>query len=208
MIKVNLLKNRGTNATAATQADFQTSFETSFDSTSSGSSGSTEGSPLAKIFIILLPTILLYAYETYNIDDLKTRANNEIQKLSTIEIEVRQNASTAELAKKLQDEINSLEDRVKKIKDISKVRLREIRIVDYIQNIIPDRVWLQSLNLVDGKAQINGSSLSDDQLNRFMESLEKKNYFKSVILLRAIEQKGPEGNVKVFDLTAEINDSE
>ena len=144
------------------------------------------------------------AYESYNIGQLSEREANIRNLNQTLATELEQKKPLAEQAKELQKNIKDLESRIQSIKNLSKVRLREIRTIDYLQNVIPERVWLTKVEFEDGALKIEGGALADDQLNKFMESMEGNSSFKNVILLRAVEQKSKEGTVKVFLISANV----
>jgi Tfp pilus assembly protein PilN len=201
MIKINLLKNRGTNATRNTGSDLN--YETAFN-TDVGSSSSGSKDLLVKILLMFLGVGALVAYESYNIGLLKSRLNEVTTRKNALMQEVQEKSPIAEKARAMQGEILDLESRIKTIKDLSRIRLREIKTVDYIQNVIPERVWLTGVVFAGDKLTLEGSAISDEQLNHFTESLEKKSSFKDVIVLKSVEQKAKDGTIKIFTITLNV----
>jgi Tfp pilus assembly protein PilN len=206
VIKVNLLRNRGENTSAGKTANTEIDYEASYDS---GSDESSSGKDIIlKIILVLIGTGGLMAYESYNIDDLRSQLSVVNQEKTALASELQQKQPIAIKAKELQKQIQDIEARIKAIKDLSKIRLREIKAVDYLQNVIPEKVWLTSLDFKNDSLNIKGGALSDDQLNRFMDSMEGKSYFRNVILLKAVEQKSKEGTIKIFEIGSTLTNSE
>ncbi len=200
MIKINLLKKRsdGTAKIRNTQASFDTSADT-FAKNVGGQQGA-----VLKIVVMLIWLGGLMAYESYNIGELNTTIAEKNRMKTTLDADIQQKTPIAEKARGLQKQLQDLEARIKAIKDLSRIRLREIKAIDFVQNIIPERVWLTSISIESNKVDFEGGALSDENLNRFIELLESKSNFKNVILLKAIEQKSKEGTIKVFNITSSL----
>lgn len=203
MIKVNLLRNRAEGSNQGTNAT-QVDNVTSIDSPAESMSGAEIQQVALKFVVILLSTAGLWGYETYNIDNLKETNQTLTAQNVAMQNEIKEKQPIAVKAKELQKKITDLEGRIKIIKDLSKTRLREIKAMDYIQNVIPEKVWLTVLDIHDEKVKIEGSTMSDDQLNKFIEMLDGKSYFQNVILLRAVEQKSKEGTIKTFEISSAL----
>ncbi len=202
MIKVNLLRNRaeGTQATNSTQIDGLTALEAPAETMD----GSEVREVALKLVVILICTAGLWGYETYNVDSLKETKRQLDQQISAMQTEIQEKQPIATKAKELQKKISNLEGRIKVIKDLSKTRLREIKVVDYIQSVIPEKLWLTTLDIRDEKVKLEGSTMSDDQLNKFIELLDGKSYFQNVILLKAVEMKTKEGTTKSFEISSSL----
>jgi Tfp pilus assembly protein PilN len=205
MIKVNLLRNRaeGNRApqgTSVTQVDGLTSIEAPTEPMDS----SQLKQFAIKFVLILSITGGMMLYESFNIDNLRDQLTN-LNKINTdLQAEITKNQPVATKAKELQKKISDLESRIKIIKDLSRTRLREIKALDYIQNVIPEKVWLSSLEFADDKVKIIGDSMADDQLNKFLEQLDGKSYFQNVILLKAVETKSKDGTIKNFEIASSL----
>lgn len=210
MLRMNLLKSRG-GANAATAKQFE--IDTTIAATAS--LGSEEGSPkdlIVKVFIMFAAMGLLMLYESYNIDQLKQKLSGLTTQNQNLAAEITRKKPAAEKAKALQKDIQDLEARIQVIKDLAKYRLRFIKALDYIQNIIPDKVWLARITIKEPKdssttdlgLNVEGTSLSDDQFNRFLDALASNSLFKNVIPIRAVDQASKQGTFKLFEITSEI----
>jgi len=184
----------------ATQVDGVTSIENVSEPMESG-----QAKVLAtKFAVVLALTGGLMLYESFNIDNLKEQLKVLNKANTDLQAEITKNQPTAAKAKELQGKITELEARIKIIRDLSRTRLREIKSLDYIQNIIPEKVWLQQLDFTEDKVKIVGEAMGDDQLNKFLESLDGKSYFQNVVLLKAIEQKTKDGITKNFEISGTL----
>ena len=67
-------------------------------------------------------------------------------------------------------------------------RLKVIRGLDQIQDVIPQNVWLERVNFNGNKLVLNGFSSTNKQVQTFIESMEKTNVFLRVVLDRVSEQ--------------------
>lgn len=204
MIKVNLLKKQSGQSTSSgrTQIKYETSVENMTESESL-----TKG-VIFKVIVMLLWAGGLKFYENYNIGNLEALIAEKNQRKLTLDAEIIEKKPVAENARNLQKQLQDLESRILSIKELSRIRLREIKAIDYVQNIIPERVWLTSLEVIGDKVNFEGGAMSDEHLNRFMESLEGKSNFKNAILLKAIEQKSKEGTIKIFNITSSLISAE
>lgn len=204
MIKINLLKNRGDASQAGTSTN-TVNYETYFDSGDSGSGGKAV---LGRLLVMFLFPGLLMLYEYYHIDQLQNELSIMRGKANGVAQELEKSKPIAAQARELQKKIQDLEGRIRAIKDLSKIRLREIKAVDYIQNVIPERVWLTMLNIDGDKMQVEGGALSDEQLSRFMDAIDGKSFFRNVILLRAVEEKTKDGTIKRFQISSSLTATE
>lgn len=201
MIKVNLLKNRGSVAENTTQMDFEMTVQAS-DKLGLGTGTSSDS--LLKIVILLIPALLLYGYEKYNISQLEEERTSISMRLQSLTSEIDSNKPVVQKAKEMQKEIKELEERIILIKNLSKVRLREIKAIDYLQNVIPDKVWFSELDFKDTNFEAKGFSVSDEALNRFIEGLEGKSFFRNVILRQSVDQKTKTGTIKSFHFSSQL----
>jgi Tfp pilus assembly protein PilN len=197
MIKVNLLRNKvGGTKTAVSQAS--ESEENFVFENQSAEAGENKKGLIVKIFIIFGGIVCLYGYQNYNISLLQDQANALVAEKQTLDAQILAKKPVAEKAAKLQKENQELEKRIASVKNLSKFRLRELRTLDYIQNVIPDRLWLTGVKVNGGSIELQGGSLADDDLSKFLDLLETKPWFKDVILLQAIEAKTKTGTSKTF----------
>lgn len=209
MIKINLLRNRGGGGAQTTTTTTKVSYETAFNSDLEYEGASSAGKNIfAKIIIMFAGVIMLMLHEYYNVNNLRAQLSDVNSKKNETFQELEKSKPIVSTVRDLQQKVLDLEARIRAIKDLSRVRLREIKVIDYIQNVIPERVWLSALEFKDEKLNIDGSAVSDDQLNRFMDAIDGKFYFRNVILLKSVEEKVKMGTIKVFRISSGLAASE
>jgi Tfp pilus assembly protein PilN len=199
MIKVNLLRNRVADSTVADQ--------------SSGSGGSDQvREALIKVAMIILFTLGLMIYESQNLRSLTeeaAQARDQVTRLTT-----ENAAKLAEVAKFKDVEVQAkeLEDKLKILKLLSKLRLREVKTLDFMQTSIPEKVWLKSISyesdkmrMEAGHFQFTGNAVATEELTEFVRRLEDSAYLMDVIVIKNQEVAVSKSNsVREFLFTAEV----
>lgn len=215
MIKVNLLQNRGVSSrtqvgvgAAGTATDMTGPVATSGSDFVGGfgaSSGAVDnrGALINLIVLVIFPGLLIY-YERMNLEALK-RTSVQVQSEVT-KITSQINEKKAEISKSadLKEKAKELANKIEILKKLSRIRLREIKALDFIQASIPEKVWLKELIFKAGALTIKGYSLTDDDLTTFVRSLEKSRGFSGVVLLQAKEERTKEGSLKSFEVSATV----
>lgn len=168
---------------------------------------SAESKDIAKkVLVMSIATVSMILYESYNVDQLKTQANGLAQAvnreknvITKLKKEMAEYADVEKDAKVLEDKINIL-------KTLSKIRLREVKALDFIQTITPETVWFSSIKYSEGQFEFQGYAVTDDDLSQFMRELENSPYFVDVILMRAKEEQTKQGTVKAFEIQSRAGD--
>ncbi len=182
----------------------QVSEFTTIQSTSDGLANDNKAAA-TKIIMLLIWVVGLFAYQKYNISNLTDQLQDVQFQARSLQAQIRKNQVAANRAKQMEKDVKELQRRIKIIKDLSKVRLQDIKAISYIQNNIPDKVWLKSIAFKGDKLDLIGSSLTDDQLNQFLNKLEsQKSYFKNVLLLKAVDEQGASGTITSFEISSEL----
>ena len=89
---------------------------------------------------------------------------------------------------------------------LSKKRLRELKALDFLQNLIPDGVWLTSMKYDGEKVNFSGQATTDEDMTKFIEGLDSSGQFKEVILVKAIEKSSAVGVVKEFVVNSKLGE--
>lgn len=201
MIKVNLLRSRIQDQQATVMGNVQEVDEGELKPT------------LIKVAFILLFTLGLMIYESQNIRSL----NEQIQRMKaqTQDLEAKSAAKALEAAgvKDIAERARELEDKLKIMKLLSRLRLREVKTLDFMQSSIPEKVWLKSIRYDSdqtdpAKAQytFTGNSVTTDDLSEFVKRLEESNYLGEVIVIKnqEVTLSAKNATVRDFLFTAEV----
>lgn len=195
MIKINLLRSQEQQATEE--------YGVSEVAGAIGPSKEEQLEVLKKFGVILIPTLLLIAYEWYNVDFLTGQRNQANGQYRKVEKELNALNQEMKLYADVEQEAKVLEDKIGILKELSRIRLREVKALDFLQSVTPEAVWFRSISYKDLKFSFQGFAVTDDSLSVFIRELENSAYFREVILMKATEEKRKEGTVKVFEIQAE-----
>ncbi|NUN06123.1 MAG: PilN domain-containing protein [Bdellovibrio sp.] len=200
MIKINL-------APTAAQGATSTSSSMSFGSSSSSMSDVFVGPEeirkegLKRLLILLLGPLALFVYENQNVP----AKNAEIAAKRQILIEMqaynaKQAASVAEIKKFKEDEA-TIEKRISALEKISKDRQREIRVMDLLQLIIPEKAWLSRVQLNPDRVNVQGYALSDLDVSTLLEGLTRSALLMDVNLVSSSEVSQDGVMLKKFEIS-------
>jgi type IV pilus assembly protein PilN len=136
-------------------------------------------------------------------------------------------SSSLEIAKsesqKLQNELNNLKKITRRVRDLEKkkTRLHEmlttianlrakqhtpVRVIDELNNALPERAWLTSVKERAGMLHITGVALDNQTIALFMHALTQSRFFGEIRLDHSKFHKVKDANLKEFSLAAEITD--
>lgn len=201
MIKVNLLKTRIIDpAAAGTAAEV--------------SAAQTAGSraALVKIFMLIIFAAALMIYENQAINTLNLQSAQAKSKVE--ELQNAANAKVAELetVKDVEGQARELEDKLKILKFLSKLRLREVKTLDFMQSSIPEQVWLRNLTFTTDNESVEGGNfvfigraVTTDDLTEFAKRLDESAYLDEVIVIRNQEVVvDPRTTNREFQMTAKV----
>jgi len=203
MIRVNLLRDRTASRTSAPSA---TGMTTDFQSTGVNFSvGETNTKAIVTNLIVLFiaPIALIY-YEHYQIGILKAQAQAKDVALQTVQAELNQKKAKVAETPNLREKAQELTDKIAILNKLARLRLREVKSLDFIQTVIPDKVWLNEVNFTASNVEIKGNAVTDEDLEHFLGVLENPKYFSKVTLLSGREEKTQEGSVKAFDIVCNV----
>jgi type IV pilus assembly protein PilN len=193
MIKVNLTKTRVTG-----NGEFNEAMVSPSETIGVG--------PLTilfKILLMLFATVGLMTYERININSLQSQ-------LSTLNLQsVQLNQEYAKLQqqtapmKEFEGKAKELEDKLKIMKKLSRLRLRAVKALDFIQTSLPERMWFTSIDMKEEKVILKGYSATDEDISKFLKTIEGSVLFTNVLLVRAEVSRLPNGEGKQFEIDCE-----
>jgi Tfp pilus assembly protein PilN len=199
MIRINLLKNRS----IASGGD--TTYAITVEK---GAGSEVQKEAVVKIMLMSVFTVILVFFESNNVDNLKKEEQVLAIQLEEIQAKVKKLKEEASKVSEFERQGKELEDKMKIMKALSRTRLRELKALDFLQSMIPERVWLNSLDYIDEKFRLKGLALTDDDLTDLIQALDKSSFFSEVVLLQAKETTSRDGTLKNFELTTTIEGQE
>lgn len=189
MIEVNLLKGNAVTS--------------GFDVKALADEGDQKTAVL-KILVALLPVVGLYVYE----GQVKEGKQNEFSRLQQQTTDVRARmeglGNALELVERYKLEKKKLKDQIAVIRRLSRERLREVRALDALQSLVPQKAWLTNFEIDGTKVKIEGLALSDAAVTDFVEGLEESLFFDEVILGSTVEEKTSAGPLRKYELSCSL----
>ncbi|MBX3040280.1 MAG: PilN domain-containing protein [Bdellovibrionaceae bacterium] len=196
MIRINLAKSQGATASGGIV------FEGGGPSDASQSEIQKQG--LIRLVLLCLGPLLLWYYQQSTLPGLIAERNSLQTRISEmVDFNTRAERSVQEITKFKEDEAR-IQSRIGYLDRISKNRSRDIKTLELLQQVIPEKAWLNKLEMNNGKLLVGGMALSDFEVSSFMESLAKSIYFVDVNLMRSTEVLFDGLNLKNFEISCSV----
>lgn len=192
MIRINL-------AGTSSQATFSNAI--SFGGGEILSESATRTEAIKRLVIMLILPVAMILYEQQNLPTKEADLSAKTKYLADLQaFNGKATASVAEI-KKFKEDQDKIQARISALEKLSKDRLREIRILDLFQQVIPEKVWFTRLEAQNNKILISGFAMSDYDISSFMEAIAKSAFLSDVNLLSSTEQVLDGINVKKFEIS-------
>jgi Tfp pilus assembly protein PilN len=140
-----------------------------------------------RILVLLLFPGILYAIEFQSIPTKKNLLSVKQEQLNQLVLKNESAKKAAEDIKVLGGQQKALQDKIDFVESLKKGRMREVQVLDSIQRMTPNKVWLQKLDVINGQLSLTGYSVTDAALTSFMDSMARSIYLKDVSLVRSNE---------------------
>ncbi|MNJ92476.1 Fimbrial assembly protein (PilN) [compost metagenome] len=156
---------------------------------------------LKRALILLLAPLALYAYEQQNIPQKISLLNSKSAMLAETQAYNEKAAASVAEIKRFKEEELKIETRIAALSKIAKDRQREVRVLELLQNVLPEKAWLTRLDIKPDRVTIEGLALSDFEVSTFMESLTKSVYLMDVNLVSSKEEILEGMSLKRFEIS-------
>ena len=201
MIRINLTRTRVHDTAVTSQST----------SVSEGSSDQKRDA-IVKVAMISLFTIGLMIYENQNLRALNEEQARVTDQVNQLNEQVTAKTAEADKVKDIEVQAKELEDKLKILKLLSRLRLREVKTLDFMQSSIPEKVWLKKITYDSDKKHVaaghfvfTGNAVSTDDLTEFVKRLEDSAYLMDVIIVKNQEVNvAKSGAIRDFLFNAEV----
>lgn len=151
---------------------------------------------IAVLMLVLLLIIIAFLHMSIlgKIDDL----NKEIK---TTETELARLNKIKAKVDKFKADSKMLEKKLDVIKKLNLGRTDGVKLMDELSNVVPEKLWLESLKSVKSGLAITGLSMDHDTIAQFMTNMEKSAYFKEIRLKSTNQKKVAGEDIHQFSLT-------
>ncbi len=201
MIKVNLLRNRIQDPNA----------DTTFQALTVDSSGNRDN--IVKIACLLVFVVSIFVYESQSLRTLDNQRNIVQVQVNELEAKAQEKLAELESVKDIAKEAEELTAKLIVLKNLSRLRIREVKTMDFMQSSVPEKLWLKSISYESdpkvpdqGRYQFIGNAVTTPDLSEFVKRLDESHYLKGVVAVRDQEVEGPgrTGNIREFQVLAEV----
>ncbi len=157
-----------------------------------------------RLLLVLVFPLLLFGYEKMTIPSKQAEAAELSTMLSQLQEHNSKFENSYKEIQKFREDKQKLETKIGIIDSLSKDRLKDVKALDAIQSSVPEKAWLNSLDMIGNKMQLVGLAMSDADISLFMDNLSKSVYFKDVNLVSSVEQSTDTGVLKGFEINCLI----
>ena len=205
MIKVNLLRSQLNNPVQQPAMGMGSGPPTAFQKPEVRDA-------LVKGAAVAICTVGLIVYENQTVHVLQQERAQMQNHVVELETNARTKAAEVDAVKDVAKQARELEDKLKILKLLSKLRLREVKTLDFVQSSIPEKVWLKTMTYEADKEKVEaghfnftGAAVATEDLTEFVKRLEDSAYLYEVIVMKNQEVGNNQKNIlRDFQFTAQV----
>lgn len=153
-----------------------------------------------RIFMILIGPLCLFAYQNYSIPQKKAAIRTATNQLAEIEKKNNAAKSAVEETKKFRELETRLQNQIQTIDNLRQERLNEVKLLDWVQKNIPEKLWLGRVDVKENRMDFQGSAETDAELTAFMDILSRHELIATVNLIKSSEQQSGPLIIKKFEI--------
>lgn len=213
MIRINLSKNLVVGAIDEGAVELNTD-------------SSSQKKAIVNVLIFLIFPLLVKGYEMVQESQIKKENAALNSTLRAKRQEVEASGQTSQLVEKLMREKAELDLHLSQIAEISIERILPLKTLDALPTLIPDRTWINTLELSDGpistsqnrggaasgtadatfKMRLEAYSLNPDGAALFMRAFDESIFFDETRMESTTRETSPLGDVSKFALEVRIRE--
>lgn len=157
---------------------------------------------LVRLLVVFLGVIVLMLYERQNMDELHAQLAKVQAEDNQLKQQVEEKNAEILKLKDIEPQAMGLNEKLKALRDYSKQRIEELQSMDFMQSIIPERVWLNAVHYDNHRYRFTGNAVETTDLTDFVNKLENSAYFKDVIVIEDKEKIEQNAKIRDFAFTA------
>lgn len=154
-----------------------------FDDLSESSSNINPVLFLLKLIIMCSGVIILYYYEQETIPKLQKKLAVHTKIFEDAKAYNGKAAGAVAEIKKMKANKNSIEKQIESIGGLSRVRLKSVKVLDIVQQNLPEKMWFSSVKKVGANLALEGVAYSELEISTFIDILGKNVHFNDVSLV-------------------------
>ncbi len=162
---------------------------------------------LVHIAVMMIIPVGLYVYGAQEKPQKLSQIevlNSQIAELTTFN--EKQNAIVAEITKIENDE-KDVEKKIDAISSLTQGRLVEIQVLDLLQTITRDKMWMKSIQVDNSTVSLEGMAQTENDVSLFLLDLTKNVLLREVRLIESQQELYEGQNFSKFKITAFLEKS-
>jgi len=156
------------------------------------------GGYVASLVLLLALGFFMYQAVISEIDEKTAEKSN-------LEAELAQLQETTKEVKELEKKRQDLSSKLAVIATLKRNKVGPVRVLDDLNNAIPERAWLKSIREKGGVLRIEGIALDNQTIAIFMKDLEQSDYYQTIDLVETRQVIKSGVTMKEFTLNAKIS---
>lgn len=162
--------------------------------------GELQRRAVLKLLVILLFPVLLYVYDMITLSVLQGEVDKIRGQIQSVDNRIGAYGDTGPRVEKFQNEKKRLEKQLESLRNLTKNRLREVKTLATLQNIMPERAWLKSIRIDNGYVILGGYSATDEAFTDLIRALESNVFFSGISVKSTEQESTSNGSVKKFEI--------
>ena len=160
------------------------------------------GLPPYAIYVIagIVAVLLIEGYAWYWLNSTKSYLANEKRTLDVRLAELKEKVKEVESYEKDKE---LYEQKIAIIQNLKKTQQGPVRVLDEVSRMLPERVWIVSLKEKDGKINISGAGMTNDDIVKYVNNLKSSRIFQNVQLTES--RQVTESGIPVYNFNLVFN---
>jgi type IV pilus assembly protein PilN len=154
------------------------------------------------LFLTLGLTALILAVFHFS---LSNQINDVQRQMTAYSEEIKRLQIDTKDVDKFKAEKEDLQRRLNIIYTLQRAKTGPVRVLDELVTALPGKLWLTSLREKNGKMEIKGIAMDNQDIAKFMTNLEKAGVIRNVELVISQQLERKEWKLKEFTLTCQVN---
>ncbi len=157
-----------------------------------------------QLMIYALSVVLLFSVMGYTLFSLTSTLNGLKEDEKRIQDELKSHEQTIKKIAELDKKIKEIRAKLEVIQRLEKGKTGPVHLLDEIAMAVPkEKLWLSSLKESKGNLTLTGTAMDNETVALFMTNLEKSDYITGVDLQSAKLRTLPEYKLNVSDFVLE-----
>ena len=155
---------------------------------------------LFRLVVMFVGPLSLMAYQNYNIPQKRNTLRAAQSQLSQLEQKNNSAKTAVEETKKFRELESKLQSQIQTIDNLRQERFNEVKLLDWVQQQMPEKLWLTRIEMKDQRMDFQGIAETDAELTAFMDILGRSPLIASVNLIKSTEQQSGPLIIKKFEI--------